>query len=100
MTTTPNNRDRTAEWMKGLGTRFVNVNFIMPDGSVKTEEHVDDTSTLGDTILMSMQRLRCKIAWFHYGDEWAMLRHASLAEPGTLRRYPTEAAAEMAARHA
>lgn len=86
-------------WMERLGTKFVDVTLFPPGKEPVVEQHVDDVSTLPDTVKLAMGRTKSRFAVYPWGGRWC------LAEPGhpeatkKLRYYDTEEAAHMVAIH-
>lgn len=76
-----------------FGLPMIEVFLIMRDGRMETETHVNDPTTLAETVAMSMSRTRARWAVYPDGDKWA------LTGKGKTRHYPTREAAEMLAIH-
>lgn len=79
-------------WLAALGTEFVTVRFFV-DGAFVDERHVDDRSTLEDTILLSLERFKVQMACW----EETILGGWSVYDRRTRVRksYPSQEAAEM-----
>lgn len=61
--------DTAEEWLTDLGTRLIDVQLFVPkDGVVKhiVERHVDDCSTLPETVRLSMERCQARYAVYPY----------------------------------
>lgn len=91
-------RDTQAEWLADLNARLINVLFFDEDGRPFEERHVDDVSTLPETVRMTMERLRCTYAVYPYMGRWCLVA-PSKAPLKLLRYYDTREAAEMVAIH-
>jgi hypothetical protein len=72
---------------------MIEVFFIMRDGRIEQETHVNDPLTLAETVAMSLDRTRARWAVYPDGQLWA------LTGRGTTRHYPNREAAEMVAIH-
>ena len=83
----------TEQFMLNVGVPMRSIFFIMADGRMAEENHVDDPMTLAETIAMSMDRTGAIWAVYPDGDLWA------LTGRGRTRHYPTREAAEMVAIH-
>lgn len=92
-------RSSTEEWLTDLGTKFIDVRMLIPkDGRIEhvIERHVDDCSTLPETVQMSMERTRARYATYPYMGRWCLV--SPHKEPTKLLRYyDTQEAAEMVA---
>lgn len=86
------------DWLRGR-VKLVDVTFFPRGEEPYTERHVDDVSTLPETVKMSLDRGLSYAAVYPFGGRWC------LAEPGhpevtkKLRYYDTEEAAHMVAIH-
>ena len=90
-------------WLASLGSKFVDVSLWVPspggDGMVfTTERHVDDLTTLPETIALSLDRLKGTAAIYPYMGRWALATPAK-DPPKRLRYYDAREAAEMVAIH-
>jgi hypothetical protein len=75
------------------GTKLVRVFFVGKDGRLFEELHVDDPTTLAETVAMSLARSHARWAVWPDGTLWA------LTGGGRTRHYPSKEAAEMVAIH-
>lgn len=82
------------EWLKSLGTTFVDVLICAKGKEPFYEEHVADMTTLPDTVRMSLERARGSVAVYPWMNGWVLHR---LGQP--VRNYATKEAAEMVAIH-
>lgn len=76
-----------------LRGQMIGVFFIMHDGRMEEELHVNDPLTLAETVAMSLARTGARWAVYPDGDLWA------LTGKGKTRHYPSREAAEMVAIH-
>ena len=83
----------TEQWLKSLGMPMIEIFFIARDGSLVTEHHVHDDTTLPHTIAMSLSRTGARWAVYPDGQLWA------LTGSGQTRHFETREAAEMVAIH-
>lgn len=93
------NKARTTqvEWLRNLGVKFVGV-AIFAEDQIIYEDHVDDATTLPDTIAMSMEKRRARAAVYPWMGRWALsMTGAPLTKK--LRYFDTREAAEMVAIH-
>lgn len=92
----PNTRSATELWLTELGTRFIEVRMRVK-GDWVDENHVDDPSTILDTIKMSAERLGCRFAvvQLEAGGSWHLYDYRK----GETKSYPSKEAAEMVAIH-
>lgn len=88
-----NTRTETEAWLAKMGTKFIDVMFVLRHGGTLTENHVNDPTTIQTTVNMSFGRLDATAAVYPIDGEWEMVRFKTL----TCRRFPTREAAEMAA---
>lgn len=92
-------RSSTEEWLTDLGTKFLDVRMLIPSpGGVQhvIERHVDDCSTLSETVRMAMERHKARYAVYPYMGRWCLV--SPWKEPTKmLRYYDTQEAAEMVA---
>ena len=91
-------RGTQEEWLASLNTKLVDVMFFTQQGEQLDERHVDDSSTLPETVRMTMERLNLAYAVYPY------MGRLCLVTPGKsptklLRYYDTREAAEMVAIH-
>ena len=83
-----------ALWLETLKVKLVEVTFFAPDGEMFSQQHVEDITTLVETIRMTMERWNCRYAVHPYMGRWCLV-----TAPGRLRYYDTREAAEMVAIH-
>ena len=92
-------RSSTEAWLAELGTKFIDVRLFLrkPGGTEHVvERHVDDNTTLSETIRMSMERHKATHAVYPYMGRWCLVTPHK--EPTKmLRYYDTQEAAEMVA---
>lgn len=94
-------RSQTVDWLEELGTKFVDVTLLArkPSGTeILVEQHVDDLTTLPETIRMSMERLRADYAIYPYMGRWCLVSQFK-ERAKMLRYYDSKEAAEMVALH-
>lgn len=86
-------------WAQALNTKFVDVTlYVVKDGAVTPaiERHVDDLTTLPETIRMSITQRGARYAVYSYMGRWCLVSpHKDLSK--RLRYYDTQEAAEMTA---
>lgn len=89
-------REKQEAWLEGLGARLVTVWFLVKDQLID-EKHIDDTTTIGETVEMTMRRLRASVAFWrlHDASTWTVYSRAKQR----VKHVPTQEAAEMLARH-
>lgn len=92
--TQPNDRANAVAWLEGLNIPMIDVSFLRSDGSWFVETHVDDPSTIFDTIGMALGRSGNRYAVVLHGGSWVLYSHKHGA-----RYYDTKEAAEMVAIH-
>lgn len=86
------------DWLLELRTKLIEVLFFDKDGQQFEEKHVDDCSTLPETVRMTMERLVCRYAVYPYMGRWCLVSpHKSPTR--LLRYYDTQEAAVMVAIH-
>lgn len=79
--------------MEELKIPMIDVALMKPDGTWSTETHVDDPTTIFETIGMTLER-GFKYAVVAYHGRWALC-----FRPHKVRYFDTKEAAEMVAIH-
>lgn len=89
----PNTRSDAEAWLEGLKIPMIDVLLMKSDGVWSTEKHVDDPTTIFETIGMTLER-GFKYAIVAYHGRWALCsrRHR-------VRYFDAKEAAEMVAIH-
>lgn len=91
--------DTAEEWLTGLGTKFIDEQLFIPkDGRIEhsIEHHVDDCSTLPETVRLSMERCQARYAIYSYMGRWCLITPGK-SPTRRIRYYDTREAAEMVA---
>jgi len=92
-------REHGANWLRNLGLKLIEVTFYPQGDEPFVEEHVDDLSTLPETVRMTMERKsRVDYAVYPYVGQWCLVSPRKRPEK-LLRYYNTKEAAEMVAIH-
>jgi hypothetical protein len=90
----PNTRTETEKWLESIGTKLIDVLFVLPNKTM-TEAHVADPDMIEVTVRMSLDRFpKPSYAVLPCSKGWAL--HCS-TKP--VRHYQTKEAAEMVAIH-
>lgn len=93
--TQPNHRANAEAWLAELNIPMVDVSFLCADGKWSTEKHVDDPTTIFETIAMSLGKGGSRYAVVAYQGRWALVGPSS----GKIRYFDNREAAEMVALH-
>lgn len=91
-------RSNQEAWLAQCGVKFIPVKIFLNDGTVGEESHVDDLTTICETVKMSMDRVGSRASVYPYMGRWAVYM-PSKPILKQLRYFDTEEAAFMVARH-
>jgi len=86
------------DWLRRR-VKLVDVTFFPRGKEPYTERHVDDVSTLPETVKMSLDRGLAYAAVYPYGGRWCLAWPTHPDEDKRLRYYDNKEAAEMVAIH-
>lgn len=93
--TQPNHRANAEAWLDELNIPMIDVTFLRTDGSWYVEKHVDDATTIEDTIAMTLRNTTYLYALRRYHGRWELRGR----QVNTVRYYDSKEAAEMVAIH-
>ncbi len=88
----------SADWLKALNVRMIDVRLFDDHGLIVTEPHVDDITPIHETARMTLDRYAFRAAVYPYMGRWCLVcPDKPLGK--RLRYYDTQEAAEMVAIH-